>query len=205
MRALSLAAGGLAALALAAAGAADVAAGPRRTGRVVRVPRPPLQLSTAVRTCAIVEENRAACSAPVEIGEQGRILDEEGVRGTAVIRTVDPQPDACGNLANWNIELQLQGSVDPPSRGSLVLDYALDERARRLAPDQAPRDGERVVDVIDSDGDGDGDLRTTVYSCDQAGALARSPRPTHQCTDYWLSVRGRWQRARTDRVPVCDR
>jgi hypothetical protein len=205
VRAWVLAVGGLAVLASAtlAAGARDAGAGPRRPGRVVRVPRPPLELKTAVRTCSVVDENRAVCGAAVQIGDVGMLIDEDENFGAATIRAVEPQPDSCGHLAVWMIELELQGAVDDPGHGTLVLDFALDERARKLPPDNNPRDGERVVEVLDSDGDGD--LRTTTYGCDQAGALVRTSRPTHICTDTWLSVRGRWQRARSDRSPVCDR
>lgn len=207
MRAWVLAVTGLAVLVPAVPGGArDAGAGPRRSGRVVRVPRPPLKLSTAVRTCSVVDENRAVCTGAVQIGEVGLLVDEEENYGPATIRTVEPQPDACGNLAVWMIELDLQGSADDPGRGTLVLDFPLEERARKLPPDTSLLpEGERVVEVLDADGDGDGDLRTTTYGCDPAGARVRTARPAHICTDYWLSVRGRWQRARSDREPVCDR
>ena len=205
-RAVALSVAAIAAASIA--GGHDVTAGPRRSGRLVRVPRPPLRLSTAVRTCELFEENRAVCNRPVETGEIGVVIDEQANVGPATIRGVAPQTDACGNLAVWNIEFELQtsGTVDSPGRGLLVLDLPLEERARTLSPPStAPRDGERVLEVIDVDGDGDGDLRVSQYSCDHAGALDRTSRPTHICTDTWLTVRDRWQRARSDRSPVCDR
>jgi len=190
------------------AGGGDVAAGPRRPGRLVRVPRPPLRLSTTVRTCELFEERHAVCTRPVETGEIGVVVDESNNLGAATIRAVAPQLDGCGTTAVWNIEFDLQdaGVSDNPGRGLLVLDFPVEERARTLAaPGTGPRDGERVLEVLDSDGDGDGDLRVSQYACDHAGALDRAARPTHICTDTWLAVRDRWQRARSDRAPVCDR
>lgn len=207
MRARAVALSVAAIATLVTAGGRDVEAGPRRAGRLVRVPRPPPRLSTAVRTCELFEENHAVCSRPVEPGEIGVVVDEQTNVGPATIRAVAPQTDGCGNLAVWNIEFELQSSgADKPGRGLLVLDFPVEERARTLSPPSSgPRDGERVLEVLDADGDGDGDLRVSQYSCDHAGVLDRTARPSHICTDTWLAVRDRWQRARSDRSPVCDR
>lgn len=202
----ALAATGLAAIA-AVVGlcARDAGAAPRRTGKVVRVPRPPTKVSTSARTCSLVSENRAVCNAPIQTGDLGVVVDEDEYHGVAIVRSVEPQPNGCGNVEIWMIELALQSGADEPGHGTFVLDFPLEPRARKLPPDDPPRDGERVTEVLDADGDGDGDLRTTSYSCDQTGALVRTARPTHLCTDTWLSVRGRWQRARSERSLVCER
>lgn len=189
------------------AGGHDVAAGPRRPGRLVRVPRPPLDVTTAARVCSVYEESTATCALPVTSGEVGLAIDDDANVGAATIRLVEPQVDSCGMPSTWKISFELQGggSIDAPHNGLFVLDFPLNERARPLPPDASPRDGEQVDQVIDSDGDGDGDLRVTHYSCTVKGALDATSRPSFRCTDTWIAVRDRWQRARSDRSPVCDR
>lgn len=204
---MSVAASVAAALVLCAAAAAS--AGPRRPGRVVRVQRPPMVLTTAARICSLFDEGIVSCDRPVQAGEVGQLLDDEANLGPATIRDVEPQVDACGVVENWKAQIQLlnpTASGEPPNHGLLVLDYAVDEHAHTLSTSgPGPRDGEQVANVVDRDGDGAGDLRVTTFSCDARGAIDRNPRPTHHCTDTWLAVRDRWQRARSDRVPVCDR
>ncbi len=184
------------------------AASPRRAGKVVRVPRPAKVLSTAVRTCSVFEEATAACNRPVQIGEIGTVIDDEGNHGAATVRAVTVETDGCGTPLGWKVTIELLASatVDAPRKGLLVLDFPLEERARTLSPTSgAPRDGERVLNVVDADGDGDGDLRVSEYACDRTGALERTSKPSFRCTDYALAIRDRWQRARSDRVASCDR
>ena len=184
------------------------AAGPRRAGKVVRVPRPAKVLSTAVRTCSVFEEATATCNRPVQLGEVGIVIDDEGNHGPATVRTVTAETDGCGTPVEWKVTIELlaSGTIDDPGKGLLVLDFPLEERARTLSPSTGtPRDGERVLNIVDGDGDGDGDLRVSEYSCDRTGALERTSKPSFRCTDYSLAIRDRWQRARSDRVAGCDR
>jgi hypothetical protein len=178
-------------------------AGPRRGGKVVRVPRPPVVLSTAVRICSLYEESIATCDRAVQLGEVGAVIDDERNRGLATVRLVEAQTDGCGTPVQWRISLAMQApDADAPSHGLLVLDYEVQDRARTLgALGPPPREGEQVLQVIDRDGD----LRVSQYGCDARGGLDRTTRPAHRCTDYWLSLRGRWRRARADRAAVCDR
>ena len=188
-----------------ASAAADAGARRRGRGRVVRVPRPPLVLSTDVRTCSLFDEATATCDRAVAPGDTGLLIDDEGNHGAATVTGVTVESDSCGNPVSWKATVALQRTGDRPTSGLFVLDYPLDDRARRLVPDGGPQGGEQVMYVVDRDGDGDGDLRVTQYSCDHKGVLERTARPRFICTDYWLAFRDRWQRARSDRAAVCDR
>lgn len=189
---------------LLASGATAAGAGPRR-GRVVRVPRPPITVPASVRTCSLYDEAKATCDRPVEIGEVGAVIGDEGNYGLATIRAVEPQADSCGTPVIWQVELEQASGLDNPGRGILVIDVALDDRARTVTSTGAVRPGEQVLHVIDRDGDGDGDLRISQYPCDHRGALERGAQASHRCTDYWVAVGARWVRGRSDRQAACDR
>ena len=169
------------------------------------MPRPPLALATDVRTCSLFEESTATCDRAVALGDTGLLIDDEGNYGPATVTSVTVESDSCGNPVSWKAGVALQRAGNSPSSGLFVLDFPLDDKARRLVPGVGPRDSEQVMYVVDRDGDGDGDLRVTQYSCDHQGELERTSRPRFICTDYWLAFRDRWQRARSDRAAVCDR
>jgi hypothetical protein len=142
----------------------------------------------------------------MQLGEVGVVLDDGGNQGLATVRAIEPQTDGCGVPVQWRISIELQApDADEPSEGLFVVDYELEARAHTLRSGGPAADGESILHAIDRDGDGDGDLRVSQYGCDVRGVLDRTTHPSHRCTDTWLAVRGRWVRARADRVAVCDR
>ncbi len=185
---------------------AMAAGGPRRAGKVVRVPRPAPMTTSSIRTCSFTAEGTALCNLPVEASEVGIAIDDDQNRGPAIVRRAVTITDRCGKAVQWAIEVELTGGGDAPGRGVLVFDHPVEERATTLpAPTEAVRPGERVSELVDSDGDGRGDLRLTSYACDRHGALQQTTRPSHQCTDTWLAQGDRWRRVRAERVAVCPR
>lgn len=185
-------------------GPGAAAAGPRREGKVVRVPRPPVTLPAAVHVCSLYEDG-ATCDRPVAPGEVAIVIDDVSNRGPATVRLAAPVRDGCGTTLQWKLGLELANGDELPGSGLVVFGLPLDDAARRLDPGDPPRAGEQVLYVVDRDGDRDGDLRVTKFGCDERGELDASPRPGHHCVDYWMSLRGRWQRARSDRTAVCER
>lgn len=186
--------------------AGPAAASPRRGGKVVRVPRPLPAVSTSVRLCSLFDEGKAVCEHAVAVGEVGALIDDEGGHGQAIVRAVAAKADECGRPVAWDVEVEASGGGGAPRRGLLVLDHEVEDRTRLLpVPTAGLREGERVLHLVDSDGDGDGDLRIVTYPCDARGSFDRTTRASHHCTDTWLAVRDRWRLARAERVPVCTR
>jgi hypothetical protein len=201
------------AVVVAIGAAAPVASAPRRTerrpraGKVVRVERNQPRVSSTSRICTLIDQDIGSCNHEVVPGAVGIVMDGEGTYGQATIVRVTESPEACGIVA-WNIEIDVSRltSRDYSYNAILLLDHPVSETAHTLQlPAQAPagRHGERVLQVVDDDGDGHGDLLVSSYACDGPGQATPSTRPIYTCFDTWVELRDQWRYARTDLVPTC--
>ena len=178
-----------------------------RPGKVVRVERNPPRLTSTALVCPLIDGDLGTCHRPVSAGAVGVVLDSDGAYGRAEVLVANELPDACGPVS-WNIEIDQRQLTtrDYSYSAVLVLDHAVTDTARALPPVRdapAGRPGERVLHVLDDDGDGLGDLMITSYACDEPGRGTQSSRPLHTCIDTWLQRRDQWRHARTDLVPTC--
>ncbi|MBK9032797.1 MAG: hypothetical protein IPL61_16260 [Myxococcales bacterium] len=182
-----------------------------RPGRSVRVPRTTTALTTMARFCAVHEDDRGMCFAPVAVGDAGAVLSPDGDNlGETTITEVTPNPNRCGVAETWSIRF------DRGRLGGRYLDYGgtilIGARAApeaKLMPGAAgvPDDNPlaSVMYVVDTDGDDRADLLVDQFACDQARRPTRVNYPSHMCTEYWLAIRDHWQRARTDQIAICSR
>jgi len=198
----------LAAAALGVAAAHPAAAGPRRKGKVVRVSRELPRVSTSLRWCGLYDLEVGTCTTPVEVGDTGLVVDNEGNYGRARVIESHPVYDDCGTATAWQIVIDTSAlsQRDYSYSAILVLDHEVAPLGRTLSTSAELRDarpGEVVNQVLDDDGDGRADLVISQFACDQHGQPADVDGASHGCTSYWVSVRGDWRVARTDSTAVC--
>lgn len=206
------------AIALALAGGApwtvahaDDAAAKRRSGKAVRVPRATAAVTTAARFCALSEDDRGVCFAPVQVGDGGAVLSTDGSNwGQTEILEVTPNQNRCGQAETWSIRID-RGRLSATYYdygATLVVGMNLAPTAQLLPASRPVPDGNDLASinyVVDADGDDQADLIADQYGCDLARRPVRSGNPTHLCTEYWVAIRDRWQRARVDQLASCQR
>jgi hypothetical protein len=184
----------------------------RRTGRAVRVPRTTSTISTAARFCNLSEDDRGNCwGAAVQVGETGTVLSTDGSNwGQTEILEVTPNLNRCGVAESWSIRIdrsRLQSSYYDYG-ATMVLGMTLTSEATLLStsrPTPDENEGASINTVVDADGDSQPDLIADQYPCDLNRRLITTGDPTHQCYEYWVAVRERWQRGRVDQVATCLR
>lgn len=200
------------ALACAALGAGAAAGKPgdRRTGRAVRVPRTTSTVTTTARFCSLQDDDRGICFAPIAVGDSGVVLSSDGTNaGQTDVLEVTPNLNRCGTADSWTIRIdrnRLTGYYDYGS--TLVLGFSTGGGAKLLAGSETPdpdNDLASVMYVLDADGDDRADLLADQYACDRARRPVRAGDPSHQCFEYWVAVRDRWQRGRVDQIANCTR
>jgi hypothetical protein len=203
----------LLALLLGSAHAEPGEAGPRRSGKVVRVERPRLRAAERVRVCPLTnpDARRMTCfggPAP-EPGTRFALVDDVGVRGHGVALQSQPSgQDYCKVGSAHEVELNYESphGLDPrPSTGFpftlAVQGVNLEEGARVMMDPQlrpSGRDAEQVWMAVDRDGDGDADLAVTAFECsDEVRDLPAAPsgqRVSPYCLDYWSREEVEWSR-----------
>jgi hypothetical protein len=123
---------------------------------------------------------------------------------------VTPNLNRCGQAESWNVRIdrgRLTGYYDYGA--TLVIGLSLSTGAKLLSagrelPDPK-NDQASIMYVVDADGDDEADLIADQYGCDLARHPVRAGDPTHQCFEYWVAVRDRWQRGRVDQIATCSR
>ena len=183
----------------------------RRDGKAVRVPRSQVAVSTNARFCALSEDDRGICFAPVQVGDGGSVLSSDGSNwGQTEILEVTPALNRCGQPEAWNIRIdkaRLQSAYYDYG-ATLVVGMTLASGAQLMSASRAMPDGNEQASisyVVDADGDDQADLIADQYGCDLSRRPVRSGDPTHQCFEYWVAVRDRWQRGRVDQIATCTR
>lgn len=199
---------GVIALGASIAAAQPRPGGARRGGKAVRVPRPSATVATAARFCTLDEEGHGVCFGPASVGETGTVMSSEQQWGQTDVLEVTPLRNGCGAIESWRIRVDRTRIQASYYDATFILGMPLSPEARLLSPDHPVPSGNAdasIMYVVDGDGDGHGDLLVDRYACGADRKPARASDATHQCWEYWVGVRDRWQRGRVDQVPSCNR
>lgn|GEM_PF-2969843 len=191
-------------------GSADRPSQTRRDGRAVRVPRSTVAVTTNARFCSLSEDDRGLCFAPVAVGDDGTVLSTDGSNwGQTTIVEVTPNLNRCGQADTWTIRIdraRLKNFYDYGA--TLVVGVPLTTQSQLMPANRPMPDDNQLASimyVVDVDGDAQADLIADQYGCDGARQPTASGAPTHQCYEYWVAVRDRWQRGRVDQTATCSR
>jgi hypothetical protein len=189
---------------------------PRRKGKVVRVERTRHEGAGLPRLCSQVQPDgqgggTASCSGPpVQEGEVGSVVTENGQIAVLGVRSVQPMADGCGNTYAWQLTTDVrQGNLDQVTwQTYLLFDWKTNAQSRTLPnasmiPAPGGRTGEQIWAGIDDDGDEQPELMISWFTCDAAGQPSPYGQGGANCYVYYKREGSAYTELRLDVVKSC--